>query len=67
MITIDDKGFLVCLKTPEEIRQGIAAEVQELNQKEAQARADYSHEMQRIEARREVLEEMWRKTYEGSE
>ncbi len=64
MITMDDIGIHISLKTPEEIRQAIAAEVQELNQTEIQARAAYSNEMQRIEARREVLEELWRKTYE---
>lgn len=64
MITMDDAGIHISLKTPEEIRQAIANEVQQLDQEEAQARADYSNEMQRIEARREVLEEMWRKTYE---
>ena len=64
MITMDDAGIHICLKTPEEIRQAIANEIQELNQAEIQARAAYSTEMQRIEARRDVLEEMWRKTYE---
>lgn len=64
MITIDDKGIHVVLKRPGDIRQAIANEIQELNQAERQARAAYSSEMQRIEARREVLEEMWRKTYE---
>lgn len=55
---------LVRLKTPAEIRQDIADEIQELNQAEIQARADFSNEMQRIEARRDALEEMWRQTYE---
>ncbi len=64
MITMDDIGIHISLKTPEEIRQAIAAEVQELNQAEIQARAAFASEMQRIEARRDVLEEMWRKTYE---
>lgn len=64
MITLDDTGIHICLKSPEEIRQAIADEIQELNQAEIQARADFSNEMQRIEARRDVLEEMWRKTYE---
>lgn len=64
MITLDEEGIHICLKTPEEIRRAIANEVQELDQEEAQARADFSNEMQRIEARRDVLEEMWRKTYE---
>lgn len=63
MIMMDDTGIHISLKTPEEIRQAIADEIQELNQAEIQARADYSSEMQRIEARREVLEEMWRETY----
>lgn len=64
MITMDDVGIHICLKTPEEIRQAIANEIQELNQAEIEARAAYSNEMQRIEARRDALEEMWRKTYE---
>jgi hypothetical protein len=64
MITMDDASIHISLKTPEEIRQAIANEIQELNQAEIQARAAYSTEMQRIEARRDVLEEMWRKTYE---
>lgn len=63
MITIDDEGIHISLKTPEEIRQVIADEVQQLDREEAQARADFSNEIQRIEARREALEEMWRKTY----
>lgn len=64
MITMDDTGIHISLKTPEEIRQGIADEIQELNQAEIRARADFSNEMQCIEARRDALEEMWRKTYE---
>lgn len=64
MITMDDAGIHISLKTPEEIRQAIAAEVQDLNQAEIQVRAAFASEMQRIEAQREVLEEMWRKTYE---
>lgn len=63
MITMDDTGIHISLTTPEEIRQAIANEIQELNQAEIRARADFSNEMQRIEARRDVLEEMWRKTY----
>ena len=63
MITIDDTGIHVSLKTPAEIRQAIDEEIRQLNEQEAQARADYANEMQRIEARREVLKEMWRKTY----
>lgn len=64
MIILDDIGIHISLKTPEEIRQAIANEIQELNQAEIEARAAYSNEMQRIEARRDALEEMWRKTYE---
>lgn len=64
MITMDDKGIHAVLKRPGDIRQAIANEIQELNQAERQARAAYSSEMQCIEARREELEEMWRKTYE---
>lgn len=64
MITMDDAGIHISLKTPEDIRQAIADEVQQLDREEAQARADFSSEMQRIEARRDALEEMWRKTYE---
>ena len=84
MVTKDDKGFYIVMKTtaeihqaiadklqeldqlntPELIRHRIANEIQELNQAERQARAAYSSEMQRIEARRDELEEMWRKTYE---
>ena len=63
MITLDDEGIHICLKTPGCIRQAIADEIQELNQAEIRARADFLNEMQRIEARREALEEMWRKTY----
>ena len=64
MIILDDVGIHIRLKTPEEIRQAIANEIRELNQEEIEARAAYSNEMQRIEARRDALEEMWRKTYE---
>ncbi len=64
MITMDDEGIHISLKTPEEIRQAIANEILELNQAEIQARAAFTSEMQRIEARRDALEEMWRKTYE---
>ena len=64
MIMMDDTGIHISMKTPEEIRQAIADEIQELNQAEIQARAAYSNEMQRIEARRDALEELWRKTYE---
>lgn len=66
MIIVDETGLniTISLKTPEEWRQAIEAEVQNLNQAEIQARAAFTSEMQRIEARREVLEEMWRKTYE---
>jgi predicted transcriptional regulator len=64
MITMDDEGIHICLKTPEEIRQAIANEIQELDQAEIQAGAAFANEMQRIKARREALEEMWRKTYE---
>ena len=64
MITLDYEGIHIRLKTPGDIRQAIANEIQELNQAENEARAAYLNEMQRIEARREVLEEMWRKTYE---
>ena len=66
MIIVDEIGIniTISLKTPEEWRQAIEAEVQDLNQAEIQARAAFASEMQRIEARRDVLEEMWRKTYE---
>ena len=64
MITMDDDGIHISMKTPEEIRQAIANEIQELNQAEIQARAAYSSEMQRIETKRDALEELWRKTYE---
>ena len=64
MITMDDKGIHVVLERPRDIRKAIANEIQELDQAETQARAAYFSEMQRIEARREVLKEMWRKTYE---
>ena len=50
--------------TPAEIRQAIDAEIRQLNEQEAQARAIFASEMQRIEARRDALEEIWRKTYE---
>ena len=51
------------LLTPAQKRQIIADEMRALDLQEAQARAAYSTEMQRIEARRDALEEMWRKTY----
>ena len=53
------------LLTPAQKRQIIADEMRALDLQEAQARADYSNEMRRIEGRREMLEEMWRKTYES--
>lgn len=64
MITMDDKGIHAALKRPGDIRQAIANEIKELDQAEIQARAAFFSEMQRIEARREVLKGMWRKTYE---
>ena len=64
MITIDDKGIHIVLERPRDIRKAIADEIQELDQAEIQARAAFFSEMQRIEARREVLEGMWRRTYE---
>lgn len=51
--------------TQAETRQLIDEQIQALNKREAQARADYENEMQRIEERRAQLEEMWRKTYEN--
>lgn len=63
MITLDYEGIHISPKTPGDIRQAIANEIHELNQAEIQARAAFESEMQRIEARRDVLEEMWRKTY----
>lgn len=64
MITMDDEGIHVSLKTPAEIRQAIDEEIRQLNEQEAQARAAFASEMERIDARRDALEEMWRKTYE---
>ena len=65
MITMDDEGIHISLKTPGEIRQAIANEIQELNQAEIEARAAFASEMQRIEAWRDALEEMWKKTYKS--
>lgn len=50
--------------SPEERRQAIADLMQQLDRDEAQARAEYESRMQLIEQKREILEEMWRKTYE---
>lgn len=50
--------------TPEERRQAIADLMQQLDRDEAQARAEYESKMQLIEQKREMLEDMWRKTYE---
>lgn len=59
---MSDTNPLIAL-TQAEIRQLIADQIQALDKQEAQARADYAREMQRIEERRAQLEEMWRKTY----
>lgn len=59
---MSDTNPLIAL-TQAEIRQLIADQIQALDRQEAQARADYAREMQRIEERRMQLEEMWRKTY----
>lgn len=61
---MSDTNPLIAL-TQAEIRQLIADQIQALDRQEAQARADYAREMQRIEERRTQLEEMWRKTYEN--
>ena len=59
-MTMDDVDLL----TPAQKRQIIADEMRELDLQEAKARADYSNEMRRIAGRREMMESMWRKTYE---
>ena len=63
MITLNDSDIHVRLKTTAETRKAIVNEMQELNQAECKARATFLYEMQRIEDRRDVLEEAWRKTY----
>lgn len=64
MNKVDDKTVGISLKTPKDWRQAIELEMRYLNSAEIHVRAAYARKLQCIEDRREMLEEMWRKTYE---
>ena len=51
-------------KTPAQIRQDIADQIRALDQREAWIRSRYFVDMETIRRERDMLEDMWRKTYE---